>query len=249
MPEHIIFLITAPGSTIDTWEGRRYPERKWQIDDVGYLPAGSGLTSKITATTYDEVLIRLRDDYFRRFAEGAADFSGVDLRYQAVEDRSLAMVCRAIKVLMTRPDPPCILLVESLMVSLGASITRSLYGSTRGRRVAARGKGLSVERRRRVVEYVAANAGGTITLMEMASVAALSPHHFSRAFRISFGIPPVRYVWAVRIRMAKKMLEKQSIPLSAVASACGFSSQSHFNDLFKESGGLTPLAYRRRCEI
>ena len=34
-------------------------------------------------------------------------------------------------------------------------------------------------------------------------------------------------------------------PIAQIASACGFSSQSHLTRMFKTVTGTTPLAYRR----
>jgi AraC family transcriptional regulator len=59
---------------------------------------------------------------------------------------------------------------------------------------------------RRVQEFVRANLSGTISLAEMSAVAGLSPRHFLRAFHESIGDTPLRYVQAVRIEEAKRLL-------------------------------------------
>lgn len=105
--------------------------------------------------------------------------------------------------------------------------------------------GLSPQRRQRVVDYIEARLSHPISLADIAAVAALSPHHFARAFKASMGMTPVRYVWQRRIELARRMLRETGAPLVDVALACGFGSQSHFTTAFKMATGVTPATYRR----
>jgi len=41
------------------------------------------------------------------------------------------------------------------------------------------------------------------------------------------------------------MLRDPSLPIALVAGACGFTSQSHLNSVFKRLTGVTPGRYRR----
>lgn len=107
---------------------------------------------------------------------------------------------------------------------------------------------LGPKRRQRVVEYIETHIGSPITLSDLASAAALSPHHFSRTFRKTFGMSPVRYVWSRRVDAAKRLIRCSALPLAAVAFSCGFSSQSHFTTAFREATGMTPSAYFRSSQ-
>jgi AraC family transcriptional regulator len=81
--------------------------------------------------------------------------------------------------------------------------------------------GLSPAARRRVMEMVEMHL----------DEARLSTFHFAKMFRISFGMPPHRYLAARRIERAKSLL-RTGQPLDEVALACGYGSQSHFNRAF-----------------
>ena len=105
--------------------------------------------------------------------------------------------------------------------------------------------GLSPQRRQRVVDYIEASLSHPISLADIAAVAALSPHHFARAFKASMGMTPVRYVWQRRIELARRMLRETGAPLVDVALACGYASKSHFTTAFKMATGVTPATYRR----
>ena len=97
---------------------------------------------------------------------------------------------------------------------------------------------------RRVTEYVDNNLTKDLTLAEIADVARMSPHYFSRAFRQSTGRPPHRYVMDRRIERAKTLLSNKNLPLVDVGLSVGFQNQSHFTALFHKRTGLTPKAYR-----
>ena len=99
---------------------------------------------------------------------------------------------------------------------------------------------------RRVTEYIEDNLTRDLTLAEIAGVARMSTHYFSRAFRNSTGIPPHRYVVDRRIAKAKTLLSGSDLPLVEVGLTVGFQNQSHFTTLFHKRTGITPKAYRSR---
>lgn len=98
---------------------------------------------------------------------------------------------------------------------------------------------------RRVREYVEAHLEQDLTIEDLAAVAGLSPYHFARAFKRSTGFGPYRYVLRRRTERAKRLLAAGKIPLSDVAQACGFGSQSHFSARFREVTGVTPRQFGR----
>lgn len=81
-----------------------------------------------------------------------------------------------------------------------------------------------------------------ISLMQLADMAQLSPWHFLRQFKKTVGIPPHAYLVQARLRKSKNLL-LQGVPISNVATLCGFSDQSHFHRHFKNAMGFTPGEY------
>ncbi|WP_245365655.1 AraC family transcriptional regulator [Rhizobium sp. N4311] len=104
--------------------------------------------------------------------------------------------------------------------------------------------GLSPSVRRRTADYIDANLDQALTLDRLAREAGLSTFHFAKMFRVSFGMPPHRYVAARRIEQAASLLRDRENGLAAVASACGFGSQSHFSKAFKAATGVPPGEWR-----
>ncbi|HXV30926.1 MAG TPA: AraC family transcriptional regulator [Sinorhizobium sp.] len=104
--------------------------------------------------------------------------------------------------------------------------------------------GLSPSARRRTVDYVEAHLDRPLTLDHLAAEAGLSTFHFAKMFRVSFAMPPHRYVAERRVERAKQHLRAESLSLVQVAAACGYASQSHFTKAFKAAVGITPGEWR-----
>lgn len=84
-----------------------------------------------------------------------------------------------------------------------------------------------------------------LSLSELALQAAVSPAHFSRAFKKYTGMTLTDYALARRVIMAKEHLLRNDDTMASVADACGFESLPHFYRQFKKITGTTPAAYRR----
>ncbi|WP_164848668.1 AraC family transcriptional regulator [Paenibacillus sp. DCT19] len=84
-----------------------------------------------------------------------------------------------------------------------------------------------------------------LSLPELAQQAAVSPAHFSRAFKRYTGMTLTDYALARRVIMAKEHLLKSDATMASIADACGFESLPHFYRQFKKLTGTTPAAYRR----
>lgn len=93
--------------------------------------------------------------------------------------------------------------------------------------------------------YIKHHLSEKLTLNQLAAVASLSPIYFHRLFTERFGKTPNQYVLEHRIAAAKLALLSDNVSVADVAADCGFSTQSYFNNKFKEITGMTPLQYRR----
>jgi AraC family transcriptional regulator len=104
--------------------------------------------------------------------------------------------------------------------------------------------GLAAWQKTRVADYVEEHLAGNVLLSQLAEVARLSPFHFSRAFKQSFGLPPLRYVTSRRIERAKALLGGER-SITQVGLAVGFGETSSFTTAFRRNTGVTPTVFRR----
>jgi AraC family transcriptional regulator len=105
--------------------------------------------------------------------------------------------------------------------------------------------GLGAARLRRVKELVQAKMEEDFSLDEMAESVGLSTAHFSRMFRKSTGETPHQFVLRERVERAKAMLRAPGARILDVAIACGFKTQQHFAQVFRDALRVSPTEYRR----
>ena len=79
----------------------------------------------------------------------------------------------------------------------------------------------------------------------MASTALMSPAHFSRRFRATYGETPYSYLMTRRIERAKAFL-RQGKSVTDTCFAVGCTSLGSFSSRFTEIVGETPSQYRGR---
>jgi AraC family transcriptional regulator len=132
---------------------------------------------------------------------------------------------------------------ETLGAVLGHELVRLYQGADRVE-TQARG-GLAAWQQRIVAAYIDEHLADQISLATMAQLARLSPYHFCRAFRQSFGVPPHRYHTIRRIERAKVLLEKRPLSVTDIGLTLGFSETSSFTAAFRRATGLTPSGYHR----
>jgi AraC family transcriptional regulator len=107
--------------------------------------------------------------------------------------------------------------------------------------------GLAAWQRSRVAEYIEEHVTENVLLSSLAEVVQLSPFHFSRTFKQSFGMPPLRYLASRRIERAKTLLAGDGT-VTQVGLAVGFAETSSFTTAFRKHTGVTPSVYRRGLE-
>jgi len=105
--------------------------------------------------------------------------------------------------------------------------------------------GLGAARLRKIKELVDAKMEGDLGLHDMAESVGLSTAHFARMFRKSTGESPHQFVLRQRIERAKAMLRAPDTRVLDVALACGFKTQQHFAQVFRDVCRVSPTEYRQ----
>jgi AraC family transcriptional regulator len=144
---------------------------------------------------------------------------------------------------LRRPDETNQLFIDHMMLAFTAHVAQT-YGGLRRNTETPRG-GLAPLQVKRACERLESDLGGKIPLTQIAAEFELSVSHFSRAFRISTGLPPHQWLLRQRVRTAKQLMTVRDLPLSEIAVSAGFANQSHFTRVFSEVVGVSPGVWRR----
>jgi AraC family transcriptional regulator len=101
------------------------------------------------------------------------------------------------------------------------------------------------ERAEAAKTYLAARIGENVTLDEVAAAVYSSPFNFARIFQQQTGMPVHRYLTQLRLRASLERVAQPDADLTSIAIDLGFSSHSHFTDVFRREFGETPSDFRK----
>src|SRR5262245_50181567 len=102
---------------------------------------------------------------------------------------------------------------------------------------------------RQVREILHDRFSEALSLRDLAKLVDIHPVHMATAFKAHFHCTIGEYVRHLRIEYACRELEQSSKSLAEIASAAGFSDQSHLSRVLKERLGVTPTEYRARARL
>ncbi len=131
------------------------------------------------------------------------------------------------------------LLCASVMLGLKRAALRaeSTTRSDRG--------GLLAWQLRRVVDYIEAHLAERIAAVDLAALINVSTGQLFRAFKISVGVTPFRYIGRRRLELACTLIRTTREPLCQIALACGVCDQAHLCRMFRRMIGMSPSDWRR----
>lgn len=107
-------------------------------------------------------------------------------------------------------------------------------------------RGLAPWQRQVAVRILLHDLGADFPVARVAGMCGLSRSYFTKAFRVSMGLPPHRWLVRQRLLRAEAMLEGTDQSISRIAVSCGFADQSHLTRIFRATLGASPAAWRRR---
>ena len=184
----------------------------------------------------------ISDEALMAGSDGA--YGEVELRpsRKFVDPRMSAMVA-AVHAEMVAGFPNGRLFLDSVEQAMAVALVNG--HAVRHRPVQIYRGGLGSARLRRIKELVHAKLEFDLSLEEMAQAVGLSTAHFARMFRKSMGETPHQFVLRQRLDRAKAMLRAPDARVLDVAVACGFKTQQHFAQAFRDVCGVSPTEYRR----
>jgi AraC-like DNA-binding protein len=129
-----------------------------------------------------------------------------------------------------------VLLIESLRAAPGDDAPPGLL------------RGLADAQLAPALRQMHAQFGRAWTVTQLAKTAALSRSAFFDRFLRTVGVPPMEYLQAWRIAVAKGLLRKPGASLSEVAEQVGYGSASTFSTAFSRRAGMPPRRFARESQ-
>jgi AraC-like DNA-binding protein len=109
-------------------------------------------------------------------------------------------------------------------------------------------RGLSDARLAAAIRQMHRNPARSWTVAQLAKESALSRSAFFDRFTRAVGLPPMEYLLAWRMAVAKDLIRREELALAAVAERVGYSSASTFSTAFSRHVGQPPGRYARAAQ-
>ncbi len=225
-------------------------ERRWTGPGQVTVTPAEQPVRRILKGRPDVVLLHLAPELLHDVAEelwGRAGRSVALVHRLAVPDHTAERLVRLLLAEAETPRPTSLLMMETLGRALVIHLLR--FHSNLATERPEPAPDHPAPRIQRVVAQMRSCMEDDLSLSQLAATGGLSPSRFVRAFRDAMGVPPHRYLRGLRIEKAQALLEQTDLPVIEIALSCGFGQPSHFATSFRETTGLSPLAWRqaRRC--
>jgi len=104
----------------------------------------------------------------------------------------------------------------------------------------------SNDRLSELAPWIASHLRQNLSVERLAEKACLSPRHFTRRFKRSFGAAPGDFVENMRLDEARRRLSTSAVTVEGVAESVGFASADSFRRAFERRFGIAPSIYRGR---
>jgi AraC-like DNA-binding protein len=128
-----------------------------------------------------------------------------------------------------------VLLIEALRATPGEEAPPGLL------------RGLADAHLASAIRQMHAEVGRSWTVAQLAKAAALSRSAFFDRFTRTVGLPPMEYLLAWRMAVAKDLLRRRELGLAEVAERVGYGSASTFSTAFSRHVGRPPGRYAREA--
>lgn len=101
----------------------------------------------------------------------------------------------------------------------------------------------------RVIKVMRERLDEPLSLNDLARVAYISPYHFNRVFHQVTGLTPKRFLYALRLDAAKRLLLTTTISVTDVCYEVGYNSLGTFTTRFTQLVGLSPCHLRELVDV
>lgn len=97
-----------------------------------------------------------------------------------------------------------------------------------------------------ITSYIHTHFTEDLSLEQLAQKYYISSCYLSHQFKAVTGFTVTDYIQMTRVRNVQSLLVGTQIPITEAALACGFTSFSQFNRVFRKHIGISPSQYRKQ---
>jgi AraC family transcriptional regulator len=245
MPHHMI-IVGRPKAVYqeNRIDGQLY-HHVWQNANSNLLIVPAGMTNSAVWTgDAGFSILTLCPKFVREVAYESIDPDRVEPMPQVgTVDPLIYQIGLSLKADIEAGYPTGKIFGESAATMLAARLLQQY--SVRTPKLASDEDGLSSYTLRQVLEYVRSNLSQDLSIINIAQVAGMSPYYFMRMFKKSMHVTFRQYIIQIRIDRAQELLRSRELSIADIALQCGFSSQSHFTNVFRQIAKTTPKIYQR----
>ncbi len=189
------------------------------------------------------LVVSLNPGFVARVAQDTVDADRIEFTNpHAFQDTQLQHLMLALKAELNAGCPGGRLYGEALGTALTLHIMNK-YGVSQPTVCNYKG-GLSQQQLKQVFDYIQDHLDQEISLDILAAQIGMSQFYFARLFKQSVGMSPYRYLIGQRIERAKQLLRQKDLSITDIALRCGFNTQSHLTQYFRQLTSTTPKKYR-----
>lgn len=98
----------------------------------------------------------------------------------------------------------------------------------------------------KTLQFIHENINTEIAVSHLASLACISEDHFTRLFKKTIGLAPIKYINLKKIEKAQLLLLTTDNMIGDIAMELAVENISYFNRMFRQHAGMTPGEYREK---
>jgi AraC family transcriptional regulator len=241
--QHNFYLHTGPAVRAEV-KSPDFSGIQWvRPGSLWVMPQGSRHSVRFEGTVPVEgVALAFAPGRFESLIQSAGGKSSSTIvQSLAVSPPKIEHLMRALEYESDQPSTPGGLGLECIATAIALALSQHAGALATPSKAGSR---LAPRQIRTVQAYVEEHLQQSIVLADLAAAAGLSSFHFLRAFKLSVGVTPCRYVLDRRMERARSLLRSSDLSVGEVGLCVGFEHSSHFTRAFRSATGIAPSAFR-----
>lgn len=101
----------------------------------------------------------------------------------------------------------------------------------------------------RTINYFSEHLSENIKIYEIAQKCGITPTGLILKFKRVTGLSPVNYLIALRMSLARQLLQESSLNIAEIAIKCGYENAYYFSNAFKKHNNMSPTIYKKKFII